>query len=84
MGNLFEVINTGMKAIAPDGGGLPINISTKDPIVFSAGYTGNASHAVVYVPTKLIKEVIDATKPFFGGPRIPPGGGVAPIPPGDF
>ena len=86
IGNLFEVINTGMKAYDPDAGGLPVKISTKDPIVISEGYTGKASHVIVFVPTKLIKDVVGAVNAagaFFGGP--PPRGGVVPVPPGgDF
>jgi len=83
VGNLFEVIDTGMRAIEPAAGGMPIKVNSKEPIVISGGYTGKASHTIVYVPTKLVKEVIDAVKPFLGMMMTPPGGGKA-IPPGDF
>jgi len=80
VGNLFEVIKTGMQAMNPDES-IPINITTKDPIVFSGGYTGKASHMIIHVPTKLIAEAVTA----FGGLWSEMGGGVAPVPPGgDF
>lgn len=80
VGNLFEVIKTGMQAMAPNES-LPINITAKDPIVMSGGYTGTASHVILHVPSKLIKEAITAFSGLFGAM----GGGVAPVPPGgDF
>lgn len=78
VGNLFEVINTGMKKMEPDAS-MPFKISTKDPIVFSAGYTGKSSHMILYVPTKLIKDAVEAIGGFLGAmgggiPLPPPGG----------
>ncbi len=85
VGNLFEVINTGMRAFDEAAGGLPVNIGTKEPITISGGYTGKASHVIIYVPTKLVKDIMAAVGPFIGlGGGMGPGGG-APIPPGgDF
>ena len=80
VGNLFEVINTGMQVMEPDAS-MPFKISTKDPIVISGGYMGTASHVIFSVPTKLIKDAVEAIGGFFGAM-----GGSVPLPPpnGDF
>jgi len=81
VGNLFEVIKTGMQTMA-ENEALPVNITTKDPIVFSGGYTGPASHMIIHVPTKLITEGVTALGGMFGGMGS---SGPGPVPPGgDF
>ena len=74
VGNLFEVINTGMRVFDPNSTGMDVKIATKDPVVISGGYTGKASHVIIYVPTKLIKDVVAASDAGGGMPPQPPDG----------
>ena len=66
VGNLFEVIRTGMQAIQP-GGAVPFNIACKTPIAIGGGVTGKAGHAVIYLPSELIKEISGIVQMFMGG-----------------
>lgn len=59
MGNLVEIANTFAQTVNPAVDALD-KISTKDPVILSAGYTGKAAHLIAHLPTVLIKEAIVA------------------------
>lgn len=56
--NLLELALKGMATMAPEAALPPLRITTKDPVFFSGGFTGKAQHVIVYVPSKLIMEIV--------------------------
>jgi len=67
-GNLFELIVAGMAKVAPNEELPPFRITCKAPIALGAGTTGESAHVVLYVPTKLVKEVVGVVM-MFAAPR---------------
>lgn len=56
--NLFDLIKAGQAKLAPDSPEIPFSITTKIPVAMGAGKSGKSAHAVVFVPTGLIKEIV--------------------------
>jgi len=82
VGNLLEVILTGVKTMEPDAAAaIPFTIRTKDPVVIAGGVTGKAAHVVIAVPVPLIKEVAQAVQMMLG--QMMGGSGPMPGPPDD-
>ncbi len=75
--NLYDVIVSGMKTMAPQTELPPFKINCKTPIAMGAGTTGQSAHVVVFIPTDLIKDVAGMVMMFTGGA----GGGNPPPPP---
>jgi len=80
--NLYDVIVTGMKTMSPETELPPFKINCKTPIAMGGGTTGKSMHAVVFIPTDLIKDVAGMVMMFTqrrgagpGNPPPPPMGG---------
>lgn len=56
--NLVDVIKNGMNAMGAGGAPLPINITTRIPVMIGAGQKDNAQQMSIYVPTALVKDIV--------------------------
>lgn len=79
--NLYDVVVSGMKIMAPETELPPFKITSKTPIAIGAGTTGKSAHLVFFVPTDLIKDVAGIFMMFKG---MGAGAGAAPMGDGDF
>ena len=77
-GNLYELIVSGMKTMEPGSSPLPFQITCHTPVFFASGVTGGSAHIVAFIPTDLIRNVVDAVKKMQGGGEQPAGGTVKP------
>lgn len=78
--NLFDLIVGGVKTMSPDQELPPFKITCKTPIAAAAGVTGRSAHVVVYMPTKLAKDIAGIITTFVAPTRgaVP---GAAPVKP---
>lgn len=79
-GNLWQVVTKGAKALGKGDDIPPLNIEGKTPIVVGSAISGNTVQVTFYVPSSLVKEIVDNVKMFMGmgGPRHAGGAGAAP------
>jgi hypothetical protein len=82
--NLYDVIVSGMKTMSPETEMPPFKITCKTPIAMGAGTTGKSAHAVVFIPTDLIKDVAGMVMMFTGGGGGGPGNPPPPMGDKDF
>jgi len=61
----------------------PFEITTKVPIALGSAVAGSSEHATVYVPTKLVKEIVAAVQGLFAGMMGPPVPMEQPVPEGE-
>ena len=59
IGNLFEVIMNGSARMG-ETSEAPFSLSCKTPISYGSAIVGRHKHGVLYVPTSVIKDVVDA------------------------
>jgi len=77
--NLLKLVNEGIQKMDPENPGLPIMLQSKDAIAIGMGVDGPAAHAVFYVPSTVVKDIVGAVMsfqmmmaPMGPGPMPPP------------
>lgn len=58
VGNLFDVIQTGMTRIEGEDAMLPMRVASKAPIIGGMGLSGPSLHVSYYVPNELMREIV--------------------------
>ncbi len=73
VGNLFEVINTGLQAVAGEQAALPFAISSRTPIAIGVGLDGSRLRGAMYLPNDLVGEGVGLAQMFMMGGMGPRG-----------
>lgn len=81
--NLFDVVVNAVRTMDPDEELPPFKLTCKTPIAAGVGVTGDSAHIVLYVPSKLIKEVVGVVT-MFVMPQPAPGPGEGKVAPNDL
>jgi len=79
--NLMDMVSKGADLSGAGNMLPPIKITGQTPLTIGAGIDGNSEHVVVFVPTEMVKEVVQIFQMFMGGRR---GGAPPVVAPGDF
>ena len=65
--HVWDLLTEAMKATDNEGTLPPIQITTTTPLALAAATSGSSVHAVIYIPTKLVKELVEIGVGMLGG-----------------